>query len=242
MQFAGRPLESDLASGSWIVPALQPFGEHVVGSLVPGQFDAFARVFHPAVRYAGDDDVDVRWAEVAAANGTVSHPAMAWGSITGSMDYYEDDDQSPLWDQAPARGHLPVTVAHRLIEPLRAHTRTPDDVFFAVWSGFGYIAATAPTIALPVREHWLLRGPIDLAAANMAPEPWEQSASLWWPADRAWFVATDLDLVTTYVGGSATCIADLLADPGLEAASVRADQGCAEDADTVNPPPPEAPG
>jgi hypothetical protein len=76
----------------------------------------------------------------------------------------------------------------------------------------------------------------------MAAEPSEQSASLWWPADRAWFVATDIDLVTTYVGGSTACIRDLLAHPGLEAAQVPRDQRITWDADTINPPPLDAPG
>ncbi len=79
----------------------------------------------------------------------------------------------------------------------------------------------------------------ETAAASM---PSEQSASLWWPADRAWFVATDIDLVTTFVGGSAGCIDDLLAAPGLEAALVPVDQRFTWDADTVNPWPVDAPG
>lgn len=240
MQFAGRPLEVDVSPGAWIAPALRPVGEHVVGCLVPPVFDGYARVFHPAVRYIGDDDLDVTWAEVATANRTVAHPVMEWGSLTGSMDFFEDADQSPLWDQAPARGHLPAGVAEALTEVLRQHTVTPDDVFFGVWSG-GVIAGDAPLLVLPGREHWLLRGPIDLAAANMAEEPSEQSASLWWPADRAWFVTTDIDLVTTFVGGSARCIDDLLARPALEAARVPADQRFTWDADTVNPLPIDGP-
>jgi hypothetical protein len=115
-------------------------------------------------------------------------------------------------------------------------------VFFGVWSGFGFIVADAPALALPGREHWLLRCPIDLATANMAEEPSEQSASLWWPADRTWFVATDIDLVTTFVGGSAACIDDVLASPALEAARVAVDQPFTWDADTVNPLPIDGPG
>lgn len=241
MQFAGRRLEDDVSPGDWIAPALRPFGEHVVGSLVPTVFEAYARVFHPAVRYIGDDDLDVRWTEVATANRTVAHPVMEWGSLTGSMDFFEDADQSPLWDQAPARGHLPVAVAETLAEVLRRHTSTPDDVHFGVWSGFGFIVGDAPTLDLPAREHWLVRGPIELAAENMADEPSEQSVSLWWPADRAWFVATDIDLVTTFVGGSAVCVADVVAHTGLEAARVPVDQRFSWDADTVNPRPLDGP-
>jgi hypothetical protein len=241
VQFAGRPLEDDVSPGAWIAAALRPFGEHVVGSLVPPVFDHYVRVFHPAVRYVGDDDVEVRWTEVAVANRTLAHPVMEWASLTGSMDFFEDADQSPLWDQAPARGHLPVVVADALVEVLRRHTRTPDDVFFGVWSGFGFIVGDAQTLELPGRDHWLVRGPIELAAANMAEEPSEQSASLWWPADRSWFVATDIDLVTTFVGGSAACADDLLGHPALEAAAVPADQRFTWDADTLNPLPFDGP-
>jgi hypothetical protein len=236
---------------AWIAAALHPFAEHRVSSLVPPVFDAYARVFHPAVRYADDEwlddegplppDEDVTWAEVAAFNGRTAHPAMEWASITGSWEFRGSDDQPGMWNDAPAEGHLPVSVATRLTAALSSHTSTPADCWFGLWDGFGHSPATDLTLALPSREYWLLRGPIDLAAANLGDEPAEQSANLWWPADGAWFVATDIDLRTTYVGGSAACIADLLAADGLEAAQVPADQRTTWDADTVNPPPVHAP-
>ncbi|MGY1635283.1 hypothetical protein ACI78V_01355 [Geodermatophilus sp. SYSU D00742] len=242
MQFAGRQVESDVSPGAWIAEAVRPFSEHVVGGLVPPVFPAYARVFHPAARYAGLHDVDVSWGEVAAANRTAAHPAMEWGSITGAMEFFAEADQSPLWDGAPAMGHLPESVAARLADVLARHTTTPEDCWFGVWAGFGTIVADEPTLALPGREHWLLRGPVGLAAANLAPEPSEQSANLWWPADRAWFVATDIDLVTTYVGGSRACVDDVLAAEGIEAAEVLPAQRVTWDADTVNPLPSDAPG
>jgi hypothetical protein len=247
VQFAGEAgghsdIESDVASAAWVAEAVRPFTEHVVGGLVPPVFPAYARIFHPAARYVGLEDVDVTWAEVAAANHTVAHPAMEWGSITGAMEFFDEADQSPLWDGAPAMGHLPSAVATRLIGVLARHTATPQDCWFGVWAGFGHLVAEAPTLALPGREHWLLRGPIGLAAANLAPEPAEQSANLWWPADRAWFVATDIDLVTTYLGGSRACVDDVVGAAGLEAAEVAPTQSVTWDADTVNPLPDDAPG
>jgi hypothetical protein len=259
VQIAGRPVESDIRPAGWITEALRPFTEHAVGSLVPPVFEAYARVFHPAVRYPDDwfpetesaepdsseslsPDEDVTWAEVAAFNGRTAHPAMEWASITGSWEFRGNDDQPGMWNDAPAEGHLPVSVATRLAAVLARHTATPTDCWFGVWEGFGFFPAGGLTLALPGREHWLLRGPVDLAAANMAEEPSEQSANLWWPDDRAWFVATDIDLMTTYVGGSAACIADLLAADGLEAAPVPADQRVTWDADTVNPLPMDGPG
>jgi hypothetical protein len=257
VQIAGRPAENGILPGAWIAEALRPFAEHVVGSLVPPVYEAYARVFHPAVRYADDDwfpeietgdaeplpaDEDVTWAEVAAFNGRTAHPAMEWASITGSWEFRGNDDQPGMWNDAPAEGHLPVSVATRLAAALARHTTSPADCWFGVWNGFGFSPAGGLAFALPNREFWLLRGPVDLAAANLAEEPSEQSANLWWPDDRAWFVATDIDLMTTYVGGSATCVADLLGTDGIEAAPVPADQRVTWDADTVNPPPMGAPG
>ena len=237
MQFAGRPVEDDVTAARWIADARRD--DATVGALVPPVFEAYARVFHPAVRYAGDDDVDVPWAQVAAANATVAHPAMEWGSITGLMEFFDQADQSPLWDGAPARGHLPVQLAAAMAEVLRRHTGTPDECWFGVPAEL--IAADALPLELGGTDYWLVRGPVELAAANMAAEPAEQSAAIWWPADRTWCVVTDLDLVTTYVGGSAACVAELVAHPGLEAAEVSATQGVDWTADAVNPLPLDAP-
>ena len=244
--------EPDARPGAWIAEALRPFAEHVVGSLVPPVFETYARVFHPAVRYPDDDwfrdddgpsgpDEDVSWAEVAAFNGRTPHAAMEWTSITGSWQFRGNDDQPGVWNDAPAEGHLPVPVATRLAAVLARHTSTPADCWFGVWSGFGFDVPGAQPLALPGRDFWLLRGPVDLATTNLAEEPAEQSANLWWPHDRAWYVATDIDLMTTYVGGSTACIADLLAADGIEVAQVPAHQSVTWDADTVNPLPTDGP-
>ena len=240
MQFAGRPVVLDPTAGEWITQAAAKAKPDTVAALVTRRFPAVVRVFHPAVRYVGDDDVEVRWASVADANGTTAHPLMQWGSVTGAMEYFENDDQAPLWHGAPARGHLPSPVAERLVQVLARHTKVPDDCWFGVETG-GAVLTDHPTLEIDGRDYWLVYGPIRLATANMAAEPFEQSANLWWPADRAWLVATDSDLVTTYVAGSAACIADLLADEQLEAAPAEPGQRTTWDADRVNPPPPDAP-
>ena len=237
---------------AWIAEALHPFGQDV-GSLVPPVFEAYARVFHPAVRYPDDEDwlppgevsdepdEDVTWAEVAAFNGRTAHPAMEWASITGSWEFRGNDDQPGVWNDAPAEGHLPTGVAARLAAVLGRHTTTPADCWFAVWSGFGFVGDRETTLDLPRREYVLSRGPAGHAAANLAEEPSEQSANLWWPDDRAWFVATDVDLMTTYVGGASACIADLVAADGLEVAAVPVHQRVDWTADSLNPLPEDAP-
>jgi hypothetical protein len=241
VELAGRPVERDLSPAAWVADALTGRQWGTVASLVPPVFEAYARLFHPAVRYRGADDVDVPWAEVAAANRTTAHPLMEWGSLTGSMEFFGDDNQSPLWDDAPALGHLPEHVAATLAALLRRHTTTPDDCWFGLSSPGPAPGTAAVQLVVPARAFHLVRGPVELAAANLVPEPHSQSANAWWPADRAWFVATDIDLVTTYVGGSATLVEALLGTPGLECAPAAPGQSTAWDADTVNPLPFDGP-
>jgi hypothetical protein len=242
VELAGRPVETDLSAVTWVADALSGSRWATVACLVPPVFEAYARVFHPAVRYRGLEDEDVRWAEVAAANATRAHPLMEWGSITGSMEFFGEDNQSPLWDDSPALGHLPEHVATALAPVLRRHTTTPEDCWFGLSTNWiGDLAAKAAQLVVPGREFVLVRGPVEVAAANLLREPASQSANAWWPADRSWFVATDIDLVTTYVGGSAALVAELLTDPRLEAAPAAPGQSTAWNADTVNPLPFDGP-
>jgi hypothetical protein len=217
VQLGGLPVETDVSQGVWISSGRRRGEPGTVGALVPAVFDAYARVLHPAVRYAGDDDVEVSWAEVAAHNGTVAHPLVQWQGITrGPVE-----SQPPLWDDGPSEGHLPVPVAGRLTDVLARHTTTPADCLFGRWDGFGYDLASPdapPRLLLRgERDVVLVRGTVGDAVRNLAPEPHEQSANLWWPADRAWCVVTDVDLRSSYVGGSAACIDQLLGTTGLEA-------------------------
>ena len=239
MQLGGLPLQTDVSAGAWIPAALGRPG--TVAGAVPPVFPAYARVLHPAVRYVGDDDEDVTWAEVAAHNGTVAHPLMQWPSVTGAWDYMTSDSQPPVWDGPPSDGHLPATVAAALVPVLAAHTTTPDVCWFGHWDGYGHDPAAlagVPRVALrPDRQVVLLRGAVGDAVRNLAPEPFEQSATLWWPQDRAWCVATDLDDMSTYVGGTAACIDGILAAPDVEAHPVRPEDAVGWRDDPVNPVP-----
>jgi hypothetical protein len=53
-------------------------------------------------------------------------------------------------------------------------------------------------------------------------------------------VATDVDLMTTYVGASESCAEDLLASGTLEVMRIPLDQPTTWDKDTVNPRPRES--
>jgi hypothetical protein len=75
-----------------------------------------------------------------------------------------------------------------------------------------------PRVRLPNREYLLYQGPAEAVVATAGlPRAWGQCASLWWPADRAWCVASEVDLPWTYVGGPRGLIDAILADGRIEA-------------------------
>jgi hypothetical protein len=241
VQLGGLPVQTDVSAGRWIADAVHGRLGTVAGT-VPAVFEAYARVLHPAARYVGDDDVDVTWAEVAAHNGTVAHPLAQWPSVTGAWEYLTSDSQPPVWDGPPSDGHLPVQVARVLAARLAGHTTTPDRCWFGRWDGHGFDGAVLhhgiPRLLLhPDRAVVLVLGTVADAVRNLAPEPFEQSAHLWWPDDRAWCVATDIDDMSTFIGGSATCIGELLAAPDLETHPVDPGDAVGWGDDPVNPVP-----
>jgi hypothetical protein len=65
-------------------------------------------------------------------------------------------------------------------------------------------------------------------------EGWEDGPNLWWPEDRAWCVASEIDHSYSYVAGSAELINELLAHPDLEAVPARITDGILFNSDRIN--------
>jgi hypothetical protein len=250
---------ADVHDADWVVLGVRGVDASGVGALVPAVFDRYARVFHPASR---DGGIDVRWADVAAANNRLMHPAAEWGSLTGS---WQIESQADLWDCPPSIGTLPERLAERLAETLAPLTRDSLRCKFGVWDGWGEatlmyfvkegtpedvprrareqaeakmaawraVLNHAPTFLLPDRNMHLLEGSLD--SISEFYEDHRNPPGIWWPEDRAWCVATDIDLMSTYVGGSHDAIRAVLDDEQVEALAVPVDQSVTWQADAVNP-------
>jgi hypothetical protein len=91
---------------------------------------------------------------------------------------------------------------------------------------------------LEQRSFYVRRGPISITIEVGRRQDSHASRSepptLMWPADRAWFVASDTDLDSTYVGGSGALIAALLARPDLEVWPVTAADDVSIGSDHLN--------
>jgi hypothetical protein len=129
----------------------------------------------------------------------------------------------------------------------REWTAAPQDCWFCVWEGFGWDTASTfaaltetgqppgiveeprpdpvpdplregPRVHLPHRDYLLYRGPAEAVGALASLDgTWGQCPNIWWPADRAGCVASEIDLQWTYVGGPRGLIDAVLADDRIEA-------------------------
>lgn len=256
-------LETELAPAEWVQSRVVTFGEGV-RSLIPDVYQAYARILHPA--YLGMRPVRWETV-AAATGTIMHRLAQFGNLTRIHQWDHRGPDQPSVWDRPPEEGNLPGSVWPPLVDLLRPHTTTPESCWFGAWEGWGDIRFPdeAPRFTLPARAYFLLSGPIEAIGdtvgggsgagtaalhqryglrsrrsetADTPPATNRyQSASLWWPEDRAWFVAAEIDLNSTYVGGSAALIEDILASEALEANPAYPDDPVDFSADTVNPAP-----
>ena len=242
----GPRWSNDVGQAAWIAERLMPReDEYPVTIVVPAGFEAYARVLHPA-ETPGDGDRLVRWAEVAAWSGlplrddaqfhSIALPPTApagpppftgQGPPAGSL--YPPDAEvlaglARAWTATPEDCWFCVWDGFgwgsgASITAVLAEDGTPPEILAeALRDPVPGPVRDGPRVRLPYREYLLYRGPAEaVVAIARVPGTWGQCANLWWPADRAWCVATEIDLEWTYVGGPRGLIDAILADDRIEA-------------------------
>ena len=215
--------EPDSEPGTWIVQQLGDWdtGPVTVAGIVPPAFPAVAQVLHPWHEDGDPGGRPVRWSQVATRSGLPNVQALA---LTGEPGTPE----APGFGQHQHSGELDWHTAGALVELLQPATSTPDDTFVAVWEGWGDVPAQrfpgAARLPVPYREHFLLRGPLQGVLRTIAVSPDARPVSgIWWPADRAWIVRTEIDFAWTFVAGTRDLVTRLVGHPDLEAAATRYD-------------------
>lgn len=202
---------------SWIGDSVLPFSAYSVGSLVPTLFQAYGRVLHPAQGPAG---LPIRWDEVAAWSGRTMHGLAQFAAIANPLDVQAGP--APFIAR-PEDGALPRPSLAALVGTLAVYTATPESCFVGVWEGRGWLHSELVETArleLPERAHLIFEGllvaVLDLGWLAPGGPFMHEAPSVMWPADRAWFVSTDVDLDSTYVGGSTALVNALRSDRRLE--------------------------
>lgn len=250
-------------AGAWIEPRLRGGFGAQVQQQIPVDYEAYVRIFHPARDTEGNA---VTWAEVAGRLGRTAHREMQWHAIVGSPDPPQMTGSE--WSgENPNIGELESEALEALCAILARHTNEAADCFFGLSTIHGGVEdalGTKPLLRFPHREFVILTGPLSAVdevgfissgssfsftalawtggGAPPEPEPserlWQQAPNLIWPADRAWYVASEYDFDSTLAGGSKDLIEEIMAEPQLETWVVSSEDSLSEDADKVNLLPP----
>jgi hypothetical protein len=240
-------LPDDVSAADWLDEVLHSYGDECVRlcEFVPDTYKAFARILHP---YWGARSG--RWAEIATSRGVTLGPDTTFDEAccvaTDEVynGHHPSDGSLPaakmaalgrvltphtrtpreciycfwagfgIWGSDNGEtyyGHLTDEQNEALNAPIRERWRRELAAIKEI-----------PRVRLPEREHYLFTGPLSRTGRPFMFGRWEQSPNMWWPADRAWFVATEIDSFSTYVGGSQAAIDAVLASPDLEAIAATA--------------------
>jgi len=263
MTWQSLPSSEEVEAADWIRERLHPFAQDV-GSVIPPGFGAYVRIFHPASASRDWNPEDVRWSTVASWSGRTVHPEMQFHAIASPVDPREPVGRMPwsgeprlgvlskaqmgalagllpaatstpqscwfcLWD-----GYGYVTGAVVALHAFKQGPPPPGASRPKRWNlrmpmpkALGNLP-DRKRVRLPQRDYLLFRGPIAKA------QGWEDGPNLWWPEDRAWCVASEIDLPYSYVGGSQKLIDAILASPAIEALPARLTDGITYDSDRVN--------
>lgn len=219
----------DVAQAAWIAERISAPGEKVATVFMPSGFEAYARILHPADEPDGGDGRLVRWCEVAAWSGVALDSYSEFASI--ALPPLAVDAPPPWSGQGPRHGSLYPPDAAAVIDHLREATTTPDCCWFCLWDGYGWSndaipesVEKGPRVRLPDRAYFLYRGALDSALLAYPGEPIDHTANLWWPDDHACCLASEIDLSSTYVAGSAALVSALVSEPAIEAFEVSPDR------------------
>ena len=204
-----RP-EPDVSHAAWFATSETPWTQ--LCTFGPGGFEKYSRLFHRLPEGADEHDRD----ELVNVEGHLDDSCLQrLAAILARHTNTPDDCFFGLWDGfgdlygTPAVGFLHTGPGQR-----------PDVPAFPAEFLNG------PRVEIPNRSYLLFRGPLSQAgrwgAADLVPgHPRPiNSPNLMWPLDRAWFVASEIDVPWTGVAGSAELVEELMADDLLDTEQV----------------------
>ena len=219
----------DLQTVNWGLDLCAPFGCGVA-SLVPPLFERYARIFHPAMQISNLIPHAIPWQHVAYHTNRKVHALMQWEKIA-IPNSYTDMLRPPVLGTLPYEVSLPL---RRLL------VSSSDYCCFAIWRGWNdtYAPDVPATVSVSDeghnRDYDLYIGPTTMLDITFFTYSSGQTANIFWSLDRRWWLATDIDLNTSYIGGEKQMIDSILACRELEAWPVLPTDDISEFADKIN--------
>ncbi|HEY9498996.1 MAG TPA: hypothetical protein VIQ78_08240 [Terrimesophilobacter sp.] len=170
----GVELMTDVSPADWVVGYLKPWDPTGarLESFVPGGFEAYARIFHPAKfrparRGVLDPSISRRWADLAREHGLELTPDIAFVEVSG----LEPGDDA-LDEIAPSDENLPPETCDSLAALLRGHSSTPGVSWFCLWDGNGafWSASHSPLYPADARRDEIARYQADRPTGTSLPK------------------------------------------------------------------------
>jgi hypothetical protein len=215
---------TDVSAARWV--GIGDFGSGVRG-LLPAAFDAYARILHPDPPLPGEPPPALLSALCEHLRAHTASADRCWFCLWEGYGWIEG---SPVI----------VTSGNHAGEA------------FASPPAFEPEVINGPRVCLPGRKYILFTGPLgaaletgwrsgellvssyphlDFDPASFDPQP----PNLFWPHDRGWCVASEIDLESTYLGGPADLVSEVIADARLEAQPVQPDDPVEYSSDQIDP-------
>jgi len=147
----------DLTPAQWIKPRLIPWGAAMgtpVTSIVPAGYDAYVRVFHPALAPGPTDFAS--WQEVADWSGGTFHPLAQFLRISTPV---KPNPGPPPFVEPPLTGTVIPDICEPLVRELTRLTGTPSNCYFGIWEGRGQLAGNTTYLVSSTGDDRVLVAP-----------------------------------------------------------------------------------
>jgi hypothetical protein len=156
-------------AGRWISDGLEKGPGPAVCEQIPGNFDGYLRLFHPAMTRDGHM---VSWRQVSREMGSTFHARAQWNCLSRSKDRGGRRHRS--WDGIPpVLGELDAQSLDVLCSILGKFTGSPDTCYFGLSTIFSRNDTSIPSERLlnvgGIREYVILVGPLTAAGELEVP-------------------------------------------------------------------------
>lgn len=133
-------------------------------------------------------------------------------------------DGQPITEIASVDGPSEIWQLGVATTVLAGHTTTKDECYYAIWDAWDSVDLESTGAALmssvPDRRYRLFKGTTD----SLPKDRYEQLSETWqlpipaliWPADHAWFIASDIDPHFAAIGASVSAVRDLFGDGRID--------------------------
>ena len=210
----------------WFRPLLKPSSDkmiHRVDELLPNGYDVYLRLFHPFQPWNTASKEEVArsqlrsWESLALEANVVYHGELSWKSLETVIPIVGDGRR-----YATLEGQMVRDTARTLMSALATGSAQQRVLFLYDHPGTNFASPEGLPFAFE-GDTADIESVIDAAGYVLGP-------TYIWPTDRAWLVATDYDLVSTYIACGSGLAQILIETEGIEVLKVslssRIDSGC----------------